>query len=113
MSNQKKFDMRMTEQDYKRLTRKARKCGLTKSGYIRQLIHDYKPREAPPADYYAMTRELKEIGNNMNQIAFMANATGLVDEGMYYQEVLRLRDAIQRIEKAVISQRDELDFDEE
>ena len=80
--------MRMTEQDYKRLTRKARKCGLTKSGYIRQLIHDYKPREAPPADYYAMTRELKEIGNNMNQIAFMANATGLVDEGMYYQEVL-------------------------
>ena len=58
-------------------------------------------------------RELKEIGNNMNQIAFMANATGLVDEGMYYQEVLRLRDAIQRIEKAVIGQRDELDFDEE
>ncbi len=43
----------------------------------------------------------------------MANATGLVDEGMYYQEVLRLRDAIQRIEKAVIGQRDELDFDEE
>ena len=28
-----------------------------------------------------MTRELKEIGNNMSQIAFMANATGLVDEG--------------------------------
>ena len=113
MNNQKKFDMRMTEQDYKRLTRKARKCGLTRSGYIRLLIHDYKPRETPPADYYGMTRELKEIGNNMNQIAFMANATGLVDEGVYYQEVLRLRDAIQRIEKAVTGQIDEVDFDDE
>ena len=58
--------MRMTEQDYKLLTRKAHKCGLTMSGYIRLLIHDYKPRETPPADYFAKTRELKEIGNNMN-----------------------------------------------
>lgn len=43
MNNQKKINMRMIEQDYKRLTRKARK--------------------------------LKGIGNNMKQIAFMANAT--------------------------------------
>ena len=88
MNNQKKFDMRMTEQDYKRLTRKARKCGLTRSGYIRLLIHDYKPREAPPADYCGMTRELKEIGT-------------------YYENVTHLQDAIKRIEKAVVGVADE------
>ena len=38
----------------------------------------------------------------MNQIAFMANATGLVDEAGYYENVLGLRDAIKRIEKAVV-----------
>lgn len=113
MNNQKKFDMRMTEQDYKRLTRKARKCGLTRSGYIRLLIHDYKPREAPSADYYSMARELKGIGNNMNQIAFMANATGLINEDAYFEEVIRVRDAIQRIEKAVIGQSDDVEFDNE
>ena len=86
---------------------------MTKSAYVRQLIVGYEPKESPPADYFAMTRELKEIGNNMNQIAFAANATGLVDEGAYYQEVLRLRDAIQRIEKAVTGQIDEVDFDDE
>jgi hypothetical protein len=112
IANQKKFDMRMTEQDYKRLTRKARKCGLTRSGYIRLLIHDYNPREAPPADYFGMTRELKEIGDNMKQIAFMANATGLVDEGRYYEEVMRLRDALQRIEQAVVGQADKTDFED-
>lgn len=98
--------MRMTEQDYKLLTRKAHKCGLTMSGYIRLLIHDYKPRETPPADYFAMTRELKEIGNNMNQLAFMVNATGLVDEAGYYENVIHLRDSLRRIEKAVVGSTD-------
>nr|WP_322173279.1 plasmid mobilization relaxosome protein MobC [Acutalibacter sp. M00118] len=49
-----------------------------------------------------MTRELKEIGNNMNQLAFMANATGLIDEATYYENVIHLRDSLRRIEKAVL-----------
>lgn len=101
MQNQRKFDMRMDEKDFKLLERKARKCGLTKSSYIRMLIHGYEPKETPPADYFAMTRELKEIGNNMNQIAFMANATGLIDEAAYYENILVLRNALRRIERAV------------
>lgn len=113
ISAQKKFDMRMDEKDFKRLTRYARRCGLTKSGYIRQLIRNYKPRELPPVDYHSMTRELKGIGNNMNQIAFMANATGLIDEGRYYEEVTHLRNALRRIEQAVIGQADEIELDEQ
>ena len=49
-----------------------------------------------------MTRELKEIGNNMNQLAFMANASGLIDEAAYYENVIHLWDSLQRIEKAVL-----------
>nr|WP_279286460.1 plasmid mobilization relaxosome protein MobC [Acutalibacter sp. 1XD8-36] len=49
-----------------------------------------------------MTRELKEIGNNMNQLAFVANATGLIDEAAYYENVIRLRDSLRRIEQTVI-----------
>ena len=101
MKRQRKFDMRLNEKDFKLLERRARKCGLSKSAYIRQLFHGYKPRETPPADHHAMRRELCEIGNNLNQVAFMANATGLVDEAAYYENVVWLRDAIQRIENAV------------
>ncbi len=104
MERQRKFDMRLNERDFKLLERRARKCMLTKSAYIRQLLHGYKPREAPPADYFAMKRELSEIGNNLNQLAFMANATGLIDEAAYYENVIQLRDALQRIEKAVVGQ---------
>lgn len=49
-----------------------------------------------------MTLELKQIGNNLNQLAFVANATGLIDEAAYYEEVVRLRDSLRRIEKAVV-----------
>ena len=109
MQNQRKFDMRLNEKDFKLLERRSKKCMLTKSAYIRQLLHGYKPREAPPADYYAMTRELKEIGNNMNQLAFMANATGLIDGPAYYDNVMQLHHAIQRIERAVVGFTDEND----
>lgn len=49
-----------------------------------------------------MARELKEIGNNLNQLAFVANATGLIDEAAYYGNVIHLRDSLRRIEKAVL-----------
>ncbi|WP_369296329.1 plasmid mobilization relaxosome protein MobC [Acutalibacter sp.] len=78
----------MSEKEYKRITRHAKSCGLTKSAYVRQLIVGYEPREAPPADYFAMTHELKKIGNNMNQLAFVANATGLINEAAYYENVM-------------------------
>ena len=103
-SRTKKLSLRLSEKEYKRITRRAKSCGLTKSAYVRQLIIGYKPRESPPADYFSMTRELKEIGNNLNQLTFVANATGLIDEAAYYEEVVRLRDTLRRIEQAVIGQ---------
>lgn len=105
------FNFRLNEKEHKRLKRRATSCGLSMSGYIRQIINGYKPREAPPADYFAMTRELKEIGNNLNQLAFVANATGLIDESEYYKEVIRLRDALWRIEQAVTGVTDGTDED--
>ncbi|RKJ38393.1 ribbon-helix-helix protein, CopG family [Acutalibacter sp. 1XD8-33] len=101
-SRTKKLSLRLSEKEYKRITRRAKSCGLTKSAYVRQLIIGYEPRESPPADYFAMTRELKEIGNNMNQLAFMANATGLIDEATYYENVIHLRDSLLRIEESVV-----------
>ncbi|WP_437124388.1 plasmid mobilization protein [Acutalibacter caecimuris] len=97
----KKLSLRLNEKEHKRITRRAKSCGLTKSAYVRQLIVGYEPRESPPADYLAMARELKEIGNNLNQLAFVANATGLIDEVAYYENVIHLRDSLRRIEQTV------------
>ena len=58
-----------------------------------------------------MARELKEIGNNLNQLAFVANATGLIDEAAYYQEAVRLRSSLRRIEQTVEGTADGTDED--
>ncbi len=108
-----RITLRLSEVEYSRITRRAKSCGLSKSAYVRQLIVGYEPRESPPADYFAMTRELKEIGNNLNQLAFVANATGLIDEAAYYEQVVRLRDSLRRIEKAVLGTADGADEDME
>lgn len=108
-----RITLRLSEAENRRITRSARSCGLTKSAYVRQLIVGYKPRESPPADYFAMTRELREIGNNLNQLAFVANATGLIDEDAYYEQVARLRESLRRIEKAVTGKSDGTDEDME
>ena len=105
------FNFRLSEKEHRRLKRRAKSCGLSMSGYVRQIINGYKPREAPPADYFSMTRELKEIGNNLNQLAFVANATGLINEGAYYEEAIRLRRSLQRIERAVVGTADGADED--
>lgn len=99
--------MRLSEVENRRIARRAKSCGLTKSAYVRQIINGYKPRESPPADYFAMTSELKEIGNNMNQLSFVANATGLIDEAAYYENVIHLCDSLRRIEKAVLGVTDD------
>ena len=48
-----------------------------------------------------MTRELHSIGNNLNQIAHHANATGVVDEARYQRNVAKLDEAIALIAEAV------------
>jgi len=111
MNKTQKISLRLSEVEYKKITRKAKSCGLTKSAYVRQLILGYTPKESPPVDYYSFTRELKEIGNNLNQLAFVANATGLIDESEYYKEVVRLRDVLRRIEQAVVGVTDGADED--
>ena len=101
------FNFRISEKERKLLERRAQDCGLTMSAYVRQIINGYHPKEAPSMDFYRMMRELKQIGNNLNQIAYVANNTGLIDEDEYHAMATLVRQKIRQIEKEVLdSERD-------
>ena len=70
------FHIRFTEKEYERLCKYAAKAGLPKTTYIRHMIRGNQPKEAPPADYFAMKREIYDVGNNLNQLVSMAHALG-------------------------------------
>ena len=96
------FNFRISESDNRLLADNAKACGLSKSAYLRKLLHGYKPKTLPPLDYFRMMKELKQIGNNLNQIAFVANSTGTIDGHEYHTMALLVRKKIREIEKGVL-----------
>ena len=64
----------MNEQEYRHLKKQAGLAGLGIDPFIHSLVSGVKLRPHPPDTYAALLLELSAIGNNMNQIAYWANA---------------------------------------
>lgn len=87
------FLLRLNEAEHVRLMTDVRQTGLSREAYLRALISGYVPRPLPPAEYYEVLRELRAIGNNLNQIAAKAHATGHPDSAIFQREADDLRSA--------------------
>ena len=70
----------MTYDEYFELKNKSDKVGLNMSDYMRSLISGHEPKEKPPKDFYEAIKQIRAVGNNINQLTRLANATGIVDE---------------------------------
>ena len=64
----------MNEQEYRHLKKQAELAGPGIDPFIRSLVAGMQIRPRPPDTYAALLRELSAIGNNVNQIAYWANA---------------------------------------
>ena len=84
------------------LDKKVKRSGLSREAYLRHLVSGLEPREAPPADYYGMMREIYAIGKNLNQIAQKAHVLNVMDAQRYDAEVRKLEAAIKTITEAVV-----------
>jgi hypothetical protein len=79
----RKIEFWANEDESAKLTRCAKVCKMTRSAYLRQLLNGYEPQAAPPYDYHQMIKELRAVGNNLNQIAHRAHAIGSIDAADY------------------------------
>ena len=70
--------MRLNEQEYAHLKRQSETAGLKMEPLIRQLIlgRDVKPR--PPENLAELLRQISAVGNNINQIAKVANSSKFI-----------------------------------
>ena len=93
---------RLNKKEAEALDKKVKKSGLSREAYLRQLISGAVPKEAPPADYYSMMRELHKVGNNLNQIAQKAHVLNVVDVQRYDNEVREFKRVVKLITEAVI-----------
>jgi len=90
-SNVKSVLVRLDEKEYARLQELTEITGLKREPVIRRLILGAELRPRPPDAYGDLLRELSAIGNNVNQIAYWANAKrGISDERILEaQELVR------------------------
>ena len=70
----------LDEKEYAHLSNQCAVTGLNASALVRQLIAGIQLRPRPPDEYAKLLRELSAIGNNINQIAYWANAKRGVTE---------------------------------
>ena len=73
--NVKKQTVRLTAEEYEKLKILSMQSGLSMESLIRKLIMGESLRSRPPDSYTEILRQLSAIGNNINQIAYWANAT--------------------------------------
>lgn len=95
------FRIWLDEHEYRTLSNKASAAKIPRSAYLRSLITGHVPREPPPVEFHALMRELRAIGNNMQQIAARANATGFFLAEQYAENATALKEITLSIYEAV------------
>jgi hypothetical protein len=93
---------RLNSQEADTLNKRVKKSGLSREGYIRQIINNLLPTDIPPPDYFHMMKELHFIGVNLNQIARKAHALNVLDEKKYDDNAAMLKQAVADITNAVM-----------
>ena len=73
---------------------KSQAVGMNASDYIRHLIVGYKPKEKPSEQFYEEIKNIRNIGNNINQIARITNAKGVIDVPHLKKEIDKLDELI-------------------
>lgn len=68
------ISVRLTKSEKAHLEHQAWLSGMAMEPFIRSLIAGCKIKERPPEYWGELIRQLSAIGNNINQIAHVANA---------------------------------------
>lgn len=82
----------LNEEEYENLCNLCEKTNLKKGRLIRLLLEGYVPPKAPPVDYKKLIREVRAVGNNINQILFYVNTNGILNVPDLNVELKKLRE---------------------
>ena len=85
--------LRLSSEEQAQLECDARRCGLSKTAYLRRLILGAEIKARPTQEIKNLRTEIHHIGNNINQIARSVNADGALNWNCAYYGCDGLRPA--------------------
>ena len=89
--------IRLTKPELDHLNRLVKESRLSRESYIRMLVSGVIPRAAPSKELLETTKLLRNIANNINQVARIANRNGSLDAETYQSNYADLLDTIDQI----------------
>jgi len=78
------FRVNETEADY--LNEIVKRSGCNREVLLRAMIEGYQLCEKPDPEFYKVMRDMRNIGNNLNQLAAKAHALGFIDAPKFEEE---------------------------
>lgn len=83
----------LSDVEYQHLLKQCALSGLSTSALLRHSIMGVNIQPRPPDTYAALLRELSAIGNNVNQIAYWANARKDINRSEVNEAIALIRQA--------------------
>ena len=96
MKPYKTITLRLDAAHYARLTETARTTG-SRSSPCSATHYGRQSPARPPDTYAALLRELNAIGNNVNQLAYQANARGAATQDEIREAARLVRQAVRLV----------------
>lgn len=93
--------LRLNDQEYQMLKKNCELSKLTSQQFLRSLIQLEMPTEKPHEDFFETIKQLRYIGNNINQLAMMANKNEYLDKNLLLKELDLLNNQILEIREKV------------
>ena len=91
MKRTQEIKVRMTEEEFDRVTALAQATVLSREAFIREALRGTTIRASPPAEYVEILREMRRMGNNVHQLLIKARTLEFVDEIMLQETVDMIR----------------------
>ena len=91
MTEKKSILLRLSLEEYERISQLAKKSVFSREEFIRQILQEATIVERPPAEYAEIIRELRGIANNIHLILTRLRTLGFADEPMMNEALNRIR----------------------
>lgn len=95
----KSIKIRLSERELCHVNKLVKNSGLSREAYMRSLVCGFVPCPKPTIEYLEIIKQLRAIGNNLNQIAVVAHKTNAIDILRYKSEVQNLKEELVEIKR--------------
>ena len=99
MKRKKEIKVRLSYDELTQLNEIVRELGISRESYIRSLLKYEIPRGKPTEEYLEILYQLRQIGNNINQMSIIAHQTRLIDEMRFQKAFEKLNRDIAEIKR--------------